>query len=152
MQSNLNKFSKNYTELIDPTKNKNLYEPKVLSQIIGQIGKYINYIKPHIETLVKDSDIKNAWLQKIQKLSNMYSTIIGKPNENRVDLIKNMLNENSEMLDVVEVFSIYNSNSVHTVEPDVKPVDVPTKPVEKPKTDSPYAPSIRPKTKPKAIK
>ena len=62
-----------------------------------------------------------------------------------------MLNENSEMLDVVEVFSIYNSNSVHTVEPDVKP-DVPTKPVEKPKTDSPYAPSIRPKTKPKAIK
>ena len=152
MQSNLNKFSKNYTELIDPTKNKNLYEPKVLSQIIGQIGKYINYIKPHIETLVKDSDIKNAWLQKIQKLSNMYSTIIGKPNENRVHLIKNMLNENSEMLDVVEVFSIYNSNSVHTVEPDVKPVDVPTKPVEKPKTDSPYAPSIRPNTKPKAIK
>jgi hypothetical protein len=75
-----------------------------------------------------------------------------KTNENRVHLIKNMLNENSEMLDVVEVFSIYNSDSVHTVEPDVKPAEVPTKPVEKPKTDSPYAPSIKPKTKPKAIK
>jgi len=153
MQSNLNKFSKNYTKLIDPTINKNLYDPKVLSQIIGQIGKYINYIKPHIETLVEDSDIKIDWLAKIQDLSDRYSTIIGKPNENRVHLIKNMLNENSEMLDVVEVFSIYNSDSVHTVEPDVKPAEVPTKPVEKkPKTDSPYVPSIRPKTKPKAIK
>jgi hypothetical protein len=152
MQRTLNTFTSKYFDETDPTKNTELYDPKVLSQIIGEVGKHINYIKPRIEQFVKDSDIKKAWLAKIQDLSDRYLTIIGKPNENRVHLIKNMLNENSEMLDVVEVFTIYNSD-VHTVEPDVKPAEVPTKPVEKkPKTDSPYVPSIRPKTKPKAIK
>jgi len=152
MQRALNTFTSKYFDVTDPTKNTELYKPETLSKIIGKVGEYINYIKPRIEQFVKDSDTKKSWLAKIKDLSDTYLKITGKTNENRVYLIKNMLNENSEMLDVVEVFSIYNSDSVHTVEPDVKPAEVPTKPVEKPKTDSPYVPSIRPKTKPKAIK
>ena len=149
MQRTLNTFTSKYFDVIDPTKNTELYKPETLSKIIGKIGEYINYIKPYIEQFVKDSDTKDAWLNKIQGLSDEYLKIIGKTNENRVYLIKNMLNENSEVLDVVEVFSIYNSEDSHTLEPEVKPIEKPTTvPVKRP--DSPYTPKRRTKSKPKA--
>ena len=149
MQRTLNTFTSKYFDVTDPTKNTELYKPETLSKIIGKVGEYINYIKPYIERLVKDGDIKKSWLAKIKDLSDTYLKIIGKTNENRVYLIKNMLNENSEVLDVVEVFSIYNSEDSHTLEPEVKPIEKPTTvPVKRP--DSPYTPKRRTKSKPKA--
>jgi len=151
MQRTLNTFTSKYFDVIDPTKNTELYKPETLSKIIGKVGEYINYIKPYIEQFVKDSDTKDAWLAKIKDLSDTYLKITGKTNENRVYLIKNMLNENSEVLDVVEVFSIYNSEDSHTLEPEVKPIEKPTTvPVKRP--DSPYTPKRRTKSKPKANK
>ena len=151
MQRTLNTFTSKYFDVIDPTKNTELYKPETLSKIIGRVGEYLNYIKPHIEQLVKDCEVKDAWLKKIQDLSGEYLRVIGKTNENRVYLIKNMLNENSEVLDVVEVFSIYNSEDSHTLEPEVKPIEKPTTvPVKRP--DSPYTPKRRTKSKPKANK
>jgi len=151
MQRTLNKFTPEYFGVIDPTKNTELYKPETLSKIIGKVGEYINYIKPYIEQFVKEGKDKDTWLKKIQDLSDKYLKIIGKTNENRVYLIKNMLNENSEVLDVVEVFSIYNSEDSHTLEPEVKPIEKPaTVPVKRP--DSPYTPKRRTKSKPKANK
>lgn len=149
MQRALKTFTSKYFDVTDPTKNTELYKPETLSKIIGKVGEYINYIKRHIDDLVVDNDIKAAWLKKIEDLSATYLKIIGKTNENRVYLIKNMLNENSEVLDVVEVFSIYNSEDSHTLEPEVKPIEKPTTvPVKRP--DSPYTPKRRTKSKPKA--
>ena len=149
MQRALKTFTSKYFDVTDPTKNTELYKPETLSKIIGKVGEYINYIKPHIVEFVKDGDFKAAWLKKIEALSATYLKITGKTNENRVYLIKNMLNENSEVLDVVEVFSIYNSEDSHTLEPEVKPIEKPTTvPVKRP--DSPYTPKRRTKSKPKA--
>mgnify|MGYP000972081204 CR=1 FL=1 len=66
---------KTYTELISNISL--LYnEPKILSAFIGQIRELILYIEPRLKMCVKDCDIKQIWLSKIDKFKERYKEIV----------------------------------------------------------------------------
>jgi len=66
---------KTYAELID---NLSLLynNPKMLSAFIGQIRELLLYIEPRVKNYVKDCDVKDNWLGKIDKFKERYKEII----------------------------------------------------------------------------
>ena len=66
---------KTYFELIDNVND--LYKsPKLLSAFIGQIRELLIYIEPRIKNYVKDCDVKDNWLGKIDKFKERYKQIV----------------------------------------------------------------------------
>ena len=66
---------KNYTELIDD--RSLLYsDPKLLSALMGQIRELLLYIEPRVKNYVKDCDVKDNWLGKIDKFKERYKQIV----------------------------------------------------------------------------
>ena len=67
--------NKTYFELIDNIND--LYKsPKLLSAFIGQIRELLIYIEPRIKNYVKDCDVKDNWLGKIDKFKERYKQIV----------------------------------------------------------------------------
>lgn len=66
---------KTYAELID---NLGLLynNPKMLSAFIGQIRELLLYIEPRVKNYVKDCDVKDNWLGKIDKFKERYKEIV----------------------------------------------------------------------------
>ena len=66
---------KTYTQLID---NLSLLynNPKMLSSFIGQIRELLLYIEPRVKNYVKDCDVKDNWLGKIDKFKERYKQIV----------------------------------------------------------------------------
>ena len=66
---------KTYAELID---NLSLLynNPKMLSAFIGQIRELLLYIEPRVKNYVKDCDVKDNWLGKIDKFKERYKEIV----------------------------------------------------------------------------
>lgn len=66
---------KTYAKLID---NLSLLynNPKMLSSFIGQIRELLLYIEPRVKNYVKDCDVKDNWLGKIDKFKERYKQII----------------------------------------------------------------------------
>ena len=66
---------KNYTELIND--RSLLYSnPKLLSALMGQIRELLLYIEPRVKNYVKDCDVKDNWLGKIDKFKERYKQIV----------------------------------------------------------------------------
>jgi len=65
----------NYTEL---TKDVNsIYKnPKMTSALVNQIRQLLIYMEPRIQKFVKECDIKQNWLSKINKFKENYKIII----------------------------------------------------------------------------
>jgi hypothetical protein len=66
-----------YTELIKDM-NMIFKNPKMTSELLNKIREYLIYIEPRIMTLIKDSDYKNNWLNKIKTFKTKYKIIITK--------------------------------------------------------------------------
>lgn len=66
---------KTYAQLID---NLSLLynNPKMLSSFIGQIRELLLYIEPRVKNYVKDCDVKDNWLGKIDKFKERYKQIV----------------------------------------------------------------------------
>ena len=66
---------KTYAQLID---NLSLLynNPKMLSSFIGQIRELLLYIEPRVKNYVKDCDVKDNWLSKIDKFKERYKQIV----------------------------------------------------------------------------
>ena len=66
---------KTYAKLID---NLSLLynNPKMLSSFIGQIRELLLYIEPRVKNYVKDCDVKDNWLGKIDKFKERYKQIV----------------------------------------------------------------------------
>ena len=50
--------------------------PKYLSVFLLQIKNFLEYIEPRVNKHIKDSEIKDKWLSKIDKLKKDYLKII----------------------------------------------------------------------------
>ena len=78
MMKRLNKpliNGKKYSEIIDDISF--LYKnPKMLSAFIGQIRELLLYIEPRVKNYVKDCDVKDNWLGKIDKFKERYKQIV----------------------------------------------------------------------------
>lgn len=66
---------KKYSEIIDDV-NFLYKNPKILSAFIGQIRELLLYIEPRVKNYVKDCDVKDNWLGKIDKFKERYKEII----------------------------------------------------------------------------
>lgn len=78
MQSHLRKpiiNGKSYTELFNDM-NKIVTNPKFLSAMLLQIKLLIEYIEPRIKKFVVEGEIKDKWLNKIEKIKKDYIKII----------------------------------------------------------------------------
>ena len=66
---------KTYAQLID---NLSLLynNPKMLSSFIGQIRELLLYIEPRVKNYVRDCDVKDNWLGKIDKFKERYKQIV----------------------------------------------------------------------------
>jgi hypothetical protein len=66
---------KTYSQLIDNLSM--LYSnPKMLSAFIGQIRELLIYIEPRVKNYVKDCDVKDNWLDKIDRFKERYKEIV----------------------------------------------------------------------------
>jgi len=66
---------KTYSQLIDNLSM--LYSnPKMLSVFIGQIRELLIYIEPRVKNYVKDCDVKDNWLDKIDRFKERYKEIV----------------------------------------------------------------------------
>jgi endonuclease III len=66
---------KTYTQIIDDISL--LYNnPKLLSALMGQIRELLSYIEPRVKNYVKDCDVKDNWLGKIDKFKERYKEIV----------------------------------------------------------------------------
>jgi len=78
MMKRLNKpliNGKKYSEIIDDI-NFLYKNPKMLSALIGQIRELLLYIEPRVKNYVKDCDVKDNWLGKIDKFKERYKQIV----------------------------------------------------------------------------
>lgn len=50
--------------------------PKMLSAVFTQIRAMLIYLEPRLNKFVKDSDIKTAWLNKLDDLKKRYTDIV----------------------------------------------------------------------------
>ena len=78
MMKRLNKpliNGKKYSEIIDDI-NFLYKNPKMLSAFIGQIRELLLYIEPRVKNYVKDCDVKDNWLDKIDKFKERYKEIV----------------------------------------------------------------------------
>ena len=78
MMKRLNKpliNGKKYSEIIDDI-NFLYKNPKMLSAFIGQIRELLLYIEPRVKNYVKDCDVKDNWLGKIDKFKERYKQIV----------------------------------------------------------------------------
>lgn len=78
MQKNIRKpviNGKTYVELLNEI-NIILNNPKYLSVFLLQIKNFLEYIEPRVNKHIKDSEIKDKWLSKIDKLKKDYLKII----------------------------------------------------------------------------
>lgn len=78
MQKNLRNPIINGMTYFEITKDVNyLYKnPKILSALLNKIREFLIYIEPRIQKYVKDSDIKDNWLKKIENFKEKYKKII----------------------------------------------------------------------------
>lgn len=66
---------KKYSEIINDISF--LYKnPKMLSAFIGQIRELLLYIEPRVKNYVKECDVKDNWLSKIDKFKERYKQIV----------------------------------------------------------------------------
>ena len=66
---------KKYSEIINDISF--LYKnPKMLSAFIGQIRELLLYIEPRVINYVKECDVKDNWLSKIDKFKERYKQIV----------------------------------------------------------------------------
>lgn len=78
MMENLRKpiiNGKNYFELMKDF-NSIINNPKLLSAVLGQIREYLIYIEPRIQKFVANNEYKPKWLDKINKLKDLYRSVI----------------------------------------------------------------------------
>jgi hypothetical protein len=64
-----------YFELIQDV-NSIITNPKFLSVLMNKIREFLIYIKPRIERFVIDNDFKTKWLEKINRLTQLYKIVI----------------------------------------------------------------------------
>jgi hypothetical protein len=78
MLSELRKPLINGKSFAEITTDMNLIvnNPKMLSGLFSQIRDLLIYIEPRIQRFVKDSDIKNIWLDKITNFKERYKNIV----------------------------------------------------------------------------
>jgi hypothetical protein len=66
---------KKYSEILDDI-NFLYKNPELLSAFIGQIRKLLLYIEPRVKNYVKNCDVKDNWLGKIDKFKERYKEIV----------------------------------------------------------------------------
>jgi hypothetical protein len=64
-----------YFDLIQDV-NSIITNPKFLSVLMNKIREFLIYIKPRIERFVIDNDFKTKWLEKINRLTQLYKIVI----------------------------------------------------------------------------
>lgn len=67
--------NKTYFELIKDI-NSLYINPKLLSVLMNQIRLLLNYIEPRIKKFIKEGEIKNNWINKIENFKEKYKNII----------------------------------------------------------------------------
>lgn len=67
--------NKTYFELIKDI-NSLYTNPKLLSVLMNQIRLLLNYIEPRIKKFIKEGEIKNNWINKIENFKEKYKNII----------------------------------------------------------------------------
>ena len=67
---------KNYSDIIKDGVDMVSRNSKMISPLLLQISKFINYIEPRIKKYVKDCDTKDKWINKIEKLKTEYKQIV----------------------------------------------------------------------------
>lgn len=65
----------NYFELVKDV-NSIIRNPKMLSALLGKIREFLIYIEPRIQRFVIDNEFKPKWLEKIQRLKELYKNVI----------------------------------------------------------------------------
>ena len=65
----------NYFELTKDV-NSIIRNPKMLSALLGKIREFLIYIEPRIQRFVIDNEFKPKWLEKIQRLKELYKNVI----------------------------------------------------------------------------
>jgi len=66
---------KTYTQLVDDLSL--LYDnPRLLSAFVGQIRELLLYIEPRVKKYVEDCEVKDNWLNKIDKFKERYKEIV----------------------------------------------------------------------------
>ena len=78
MMKNVRKPLINGLSFFDIINDRNILynNPKIISIFLNQTRKLLEYIEPRIIKFVKEDDIKDKWLIKIDKLKSMYKNII----------------------------------------------------------------------------
>lgn len=65
----------NYFELTKDV-NSIIRNPKMLPALLGKIREFLIYIEPRIQRFVIDNEFKPKWLEKIQRLKELYKNVI----------------------------------------------------------------------------
>lgn len=65
----------NYFDTIKDV-NAIIRNPKMLSAVLSKIREFLIYIEPRIQRFVVDNEYKKNWLGKIQRLKDLYKSII----------------------------------------------------------------------------
>lgn len=78
MMENLRKPIINGQTYFDLVKDVNsiIANPKMLSALMGKIREFLLYIEPRVERFVIDNEYKTKWLEKINRLKELYKIVI----------------------------------------------------------------------------
>jgi hypothetical protein len=78
MMENLRKPIINGQTYFDLVKDVNsiIANPKMLSALMGKIREFLMYVEPRVEQFVIDNEYKTKWLEKINRLKELYKIVI----------------------------------------------------------------------------